>query len=80
MYFEDEEGNEVTEEFQERRHNLSHLSEDELQKLIDKSVDSAFTKSLDKLMVDISKEFFKKLIWGAILSLVGFAVGNHLIK
>jgi uncharacterized membrane protein len=74
LYFEDEQENEIMEE---RRHNLSHLSEEELQNLIDASVAAAFDKSIDKLILEISKGFFKKLIWGVVLALLGLALGKH---
>lgn len=65
---------------EERRHNLSHLSEEELQHLIDDAVDLAFTKSIDRLIMEISKQFFKKILWAVVLGLISFVAGNHLVK
>jgi len=65
---------------EERRHNLSQLTHTELQTLIDASVDLAFTKSIDRLIMEISKQFFKKILWAVVLGLISFVAGNHLVK
>lgn len=57
-----------------------HLTEEEIDEIVSKAVKTAIDSAMERLYADIGKGLVKKLLWGVVLSVLGFALGNHLIK